>query len=278
MQEIDSRLRRLERRDWWLWWSAVVVMLLLTAAVASYSSSPAWREDDVILQFRLTQAVRGLIGLILIFVIYMSYQRVLIKRLRHQMAEQFKVMTKLELRADEFEKLAILDALTGLYNRRFAEQRLTEEMARAHRSTEPLAVLIVDLDDFKLVNDQFGHASGDLVLKHFADRLERAIRVSDVAVRWGGDEFLLILPNFRHGQVEDLLHRLLPVEVELPGRKVTVSLSAGWAHYQAGEQMEQLLERADQALLGRKRTGKNSGGVPATIPAPAEGFSPSGAK
>lgn len=278
MQEIERRLRRLERRDWWLWWSAIVVMVFLTVAIASYSFSSAWRQDDVVFQFRLTQAVRGLIGLILIFIIYMSYQRVLIRRLRHQVAEQFKVMTKLQVRAEEFEKLAILDPLTGLYNRRFAEQRLTEEVARAHRSSEPLTVLILDLDDFKPVNDQYGHATGDLVLRYFADRLERTIRVSDVAVRWGGDEFLLILPDFRRGQVEDLLRRLQPVEVELSSQKISVSFSAGWAHYQAGEPMEQLLDRADQALLSHKRTGKNWGGVPAITPASAQGFTPSETK
>lgn len=271
MQDLQAKLRRLERRDWWLWWLAVFILLLLTAAVGFSTLPTTWTPQDIVFQFNLTQAVRGLVGMVLLFIVYMTYQRVQVRRLRQQLAEQLEVMWKLQVRAQEFEKLAILDPLTGLYNRRFAEQRLREEIARAARSNEPLTVLLIDLDEFKQINDFYGHATGDLVLRHFSSRLEKVIRVSDVAVRWGGDEFLVLLPDFHHGSVEELLHRLEPIELQVQAQKLTVGFSAGWTDHQAGETPEQLLERTDQALYERKRTGKHFGrtNIPASQLAPS---------
>ncbi len=99
------------------------------------------------------------------------------------------------MRAKEFLKLAMLDPLTGLHNRRFAQERLVAEMARSGRHGHPLTVLMIDLDGFKQINDRYGHWGGDLVLKEFAQRLCRAIRGSDLAIRLGGDEFVVLLPE-----------------------------------------------------------------------------------
>src|SRR5438046_8978906 len=99
------------------------------------------------------------------------------------------------MQAEEFQEKAIRDTLTGLYNRRLAEERLMVEVTRSKRYGHPLSVLALDLNDFKLINDGYGHAAGDLVLKRFADRLKQAIRVPDLAARIGGDEFLVLLPE-----------------------------------------------------------------------------------
>ena len=95
----------------------------------------------------------------------------------------------MEVRTQEVYQLAVLDPLTGLYNRRSLEQRLAQEMSRSTRNGHPLTVLALDLDGLKQVNDRFGHPAGDELIKSFAERLNKVIRGSDLAVRLGGDEF-----------------------------------------------------------------------------------------
>lgn len=258
MRDIQNSLRRLERRDWWLWWAAVTVMLLLTAAVVSLSLPALFRESDRYFQFHLDLAVRALVALVLLFNLYTIYQQVLIKRLRHQMAEHVEMMALLKVRAEEFHKLATLDPLTGLYNRRLAEQRLAGEVSRSQRYGHPLTVLLLDLNDFKQINDRYGHAAGDAVLRTFAERLNNVIRASDLAVRMGGDEFMVILPECLAQQVQTLLDRLSRLEVDQQGEKIAVTFSAGWAGYRQGETPEQMLERADQALYADKRGQKSA--------------------
>jgi diguanylate cyclase (GGDEF)-like protein len=262
MQEIQDSLRRLERRDWWLWWTAVFVMLLLTLAVVSLSLPTIFRESNGYSQLNLSLAVHGLVGLVLLFNVYTIYQQVLIKRLRQQMAQHVEQMTSLKVRAEEFHKLATLDPLTGLYNRRLAEQRLTGEVSRSQRYGHPLTVLVIDLNGFKQINDRYGHAAGDLVLKLFAERLNRAIRASDLAVRMGGDEFMVLLPECQPEQVQTLLLRLNPMAVEFRGETIPVTYAAGWAGYRPGETAEQILERADQALYADKRAKKPAYSIP----------------
>jgi len=118
----------------------------------------------------------------------------------------------LQRQAEEFLRLAMLDPLTGLHNRRFCEERLTLEMSRSQRYERALTVLILDLDGLKQINDHYGHGAGDIALKTFAEGLNRSIRGSDLAVRMGGDEFVVLLPECRLGQVQGVLSRLHPLE------------------------------------------------------------------
>lgn len=256
LREIQARLRKLERRDWWLWSLAVVVMLLLTLAVVSLSFPELMKIEDQFFQFSLSQAVHGLVGLVLLFNTYTIYQQVMLKRLRRDLSSQLDDMSRLQARAEEFHKQATIDPLTGLYNRRYAEPRLAGEAARSQRYGHPLTVVAFDLNDFKQINDRYGHAAGDLVLKEFAVRLRRAMRVSDLAARLGGDEFLALLPECPAEQVETLLARLRPFEVEYHGERIPVTFSAGWVGYERGETPDQFLERADQMLYSRKRARK----------------------
>ncbi len=252
-QEIRRSLRRLERRDWWLWGYAVLVSVSLTAVVVVLSVSVLSRPDEPFFQFHIRQSVRGLVGLILLFNIYMIYQQFLLKRVRGQLAEQIEITAEQHIRAEEFLKVAMLDPLTGLHNRRFAEERLAAEIARAQRLGDSLTVLVLDLDEFKQLNDRYGHFAGDLALKEFAQRLTKAIRGSDLAVRIGGDEFLVLLPECQHGQVQHVLDRLRPLEIDQDGKKPSFTFSAGSTDYQPGELPEELLKRADAALYVNKR-------------------------
>jgi len=167
----------------------------------------------------LTEAVFGLITLIVLFNIYTVYQEILIKRLRQLLERQDHSYI--------LRNLAMIDPLTGLYNRHFAEQRLAAEVARSERRGHPLTVLTLDLNNSKQINDMYGHPAGDQVLQEFASRLNRVIRGSDLAVRLGGDEFLVVLPECTLEQLKVVLDRLSSFELDWQGQKIPVTFSAG---------------------------------------------------
>ena len=164
---------------------------------------------------------------------------------------------------DRIEHLALHDPLTGLPNSRLLVDRLSQALAAAKRAKRPMGVMYVDLDGFKPINDTYGHAAGDQVLKEFATRLRNALRETDSTARVGGDEFVAILGEI--GEEADAVRAAervittasLPFEVD--GRQVTVSASIGLALYpQHGEDGESLLQRADTAMYQAKRSGKNT--------------------
>lgn len=253
IRELQRRLDKLERREWFLWWAVVVVMLLLTTAVVSLSYPELLREANPFAQIQLSQSVRALVGLVLIFNIYTMWQHLQIRKLRGALAEQMAQMGELEMRAEQFYNLAVQDHLTGLYNRRYADERLAVELRRSQRHGQPLSVVMLDLDGFKLINDRHGHAAGDRVLREFAARLKRCIRSTDLAARIGGDEFMVMLLECPADKVQIFLDRLGEMEVELDGKKHPVGISTGWATCQKGDQPETLLDRADKSLYLRKR-------------------------
>lgn len=254
--ETEEKLSKLDRRDWWLWTAAVIVMLLLTFAVFSLSFPGVFRSDDPFFQYSLDRSVRGLIGLVLIFNAYTIYQQVTVKRLRKQFSQQIAEMRILQNRAQEYHRLAMIDPLTGLCNRRAAEERLAAEASRARRNGFDLTVISFDLDKFKQINDTYGHPAGDLVLKEFATQLKNATRLSDLAARMGGDEFLVLLPECPNSKVEHLLGRLRGMEVTCSGQQIPISFSAGWVGYQRGESTEEFLARADRTLYAEKRASQ----------------------
>jgi two-component system cell cycle response regulator len=195
-----------------------------------------------------------LLGLVLIFNVYTLYQQYLLRQLRNHLAGQIEVSTEQSVRAKTFYELAVLDPLTGLYNRRYCDDRLKAEIQRVQRNRLPLIAVLVDLDNFKDLNDRFGHPAGDLVLKEYSRNLNKTIRGSDFAVRMGGDEFLLVLPECPPEYVTLVMSRLSPFELNWEGEKVTVMCSRGWAQYNPDETPEQLLARADQALYKEKQS------------------------
>ncbi|HVB85901.1 MAG TPA: GGDEF domain-containing protein [Candidatus Dormibacteraeota bacterium] len=251
-----EKLRKLDRRQWWLWTSTVLVLLLLTIAVASFAFPAMLSREQSTYSFYLNQSVRALVGMVLIFSVYLVYQQLMIMRMRNQMADQLETLTKVENLTNEVYKLAALDQLTGLYNRRSGEQRLAEEISRAMRYARPLTVLMIDIDGLKEINDRMGHAAGDLMLKNFSERLQRAIRGSDLAVRLGGDEFMVILPECRVEEVGHVLSRVQGLEFEYEGNRIACRFSRGWTDYRPGEASAELLKRADDALYANKRASK----------------------
>jgi diguanylate cyclase (GGDEF)-like protein len=268
--QIRAKMKNLDRRQWWMWSTAVLIILVLTLCVASFAFPALMHVEQGTYSFFLSQAVRGLVGLVLIFSLYTIYQQLQINRIRAQIADQMDSVAKVEVLTEEVYKLAVLDPLTGLHNRRSGEQRLDEEIARSTRHVRPLTVLLLDIDGLKHCNDDYGHDAGDLMLRAFADRLKRAIRGSDLAVRQGGDEFLVILPECRAEEVRHVLARLSGVEIDCgKGKKLPITFACGWADYRPGETADELLKRADEALYEKKRKSKKvSASVKEAIPQP----------
>jgi len=254
---LREHLRKIDNRQWWLWTSTVLVLILLTVAVASFAF-PAILKEDSNYSFYLNQAVRALVGVVLLFSVYLVYQQMLLVRMRNQIADQFASIAKVESLTEEVYKLAALDQLTGLYNRRSGEQRLAEEMSRAARYERPLTLVMLDMDGLKQINDELGHGAGDAVLKAFAERIQRAIRGSDLAARMGGDEFMVVLPECKPEEVKHVLGRIEGLEVAHQDKKLSCRFSSGWTDYKPGETAEEFLRRGDEALYENKRAGKKS--------------------
>jgi diguanylate cyclase (GGDEF)-like protein len=154
--------------------------------------------------------------------------------------------------------LAHHDVLTGLCNRALFEENLRRQLAAAERAQQPVAVLAIDLDGFKAVNDQHGHAAGDQVLKEVASRITSTVRAYDVAARTGGDEFLVLLADIEPAAAHQLAERLVQALAQPYGEGLpSVSASVGVATSGAsGADVGSLLERADQALYAAKRAGR----------------------
>ena len=160
------------------------------------------------------------------------------------------------------ERQALVDGLTGVANRRHCEEALTSEISRADRLATPLTLVLADLDDFKAINDEHGHAAGDEVLREFAAVLRATLRDSDLAGRWGGEEFLMLLPGADAVGGAQLAERVRASLAERSflgrdGAVVSVTCSFGVAQHQAGWDERELFAAADRALYRAKREGKN---------------------
>lgn len=256
--EIRSSLRKAERRVLWMWGNAVIIILSLAALLVSFSVSLYLKGAKTIFGWDLSLAVRVLVGLVLVFTGHMIYQHFRLRIIQKKLAEQ-------QIEAEVFRRLAMYDPLTGLYNRRFAEQRLRAEIARSERRGLSMTVVLLDLNDFKKINDGYGHLVGDYVLKEFAKCLSHATRGSDLAVRWAGDEFMLLLLDCEVEQLSVVLKRLEGFAVVVHGKTLPVSFSLGWKAFEPGDTLEGLIEKADRDLYSHKAAAK-SPKEPSTVP------------
>jgi diguanylate cyclase len=158
-------------------------------------------------------------------------------------------------------ELATRDALTGLLNRRAMMERLGEESARHRRAVGALSVAMIDIDWFKRINDNHGHQVGDTVLRRFAELMRTELRAVDALARWGGEEFLLLMPGSRASAaaaaVERLRRRVNAADFATLAEGLTVTFSAGLAECIPGESNESVIERADRALYQAKQGGRD---------------------
>jgi len=172
--------------------------------------------------------------------------------------ELSRVNQQLQLQLDENRSLAERDALTRVANRYRLEKVLLEECERAQRFRLPLALVAMDIDDFKPINDRHGHGVGDQTLMSVVESLEACVRPGDLLARWGGDEFVVVLPKSTLESAKNLAERIRQSMSEVPtvgDFKITLSLGVVERH--AGEGPDALMARADQALYRSKAAGKD---------------------
>lgn len=160
------------------------------------------------------------------------------------------------------EKMAITDSLTGLYVRRYFYERLSEELMRSKRHGFNLALLMIDIDDFKRCNDTYGHLVGDAVLKEMARIISENVREIDIVARYGGEEMSIVLPETAAEKAfvaaERLRKRIDENVFKAYDEKLNLTVSIGVAIYpQDGADIDSIIEKSDQALYAAKKSGKN---------------------
>ncbi|AFJ01503.1 diguanylate cyclase (GGDEF) domain-containing protein [Methylophaga frappieri] len=200
--------------------------------------------------------------------------------LREQFGKQLRRLQKIARISDMYQKNMVdmneqleyhaqHDLLTDLPNRRFAINRLKELEAIYQRKQTPFCLALIDIDHFKAINDKFGHELGDMVLKVVAKVLKKGARKTDVCSRWGGEEFLLIVPDLALESAEQMVERILhevraiPWQTHLPGNNLDftvineITFSAGMTVFQTNESFDETIKRADDALYQAKQAGRN---------------------
>ncbi len=186
-----------------------------------------------------------------------------------KLPDRIELVARVRYHSRAYRALAVLrdqatrDGLTGVWNRKMIFDTLAQELARAGRESTPLSIVMADLDKFKNINDSFGHPAGDAVLQEASRRLSACVRAYDHVGRYGGEEFLIVLPNCDGEQARDLSERLrksvadAPVNAEGKELHITCSLGVAFTGTPNGISVAALVHAADEALYLAKQTGRN---------------------
>jgi len=201
-------------------------------------------------------------------------ERLLLISLLMDISERTRAERAVQVLQEELRKQSTHDALTGLHNRRFLEESFGRELLLAERTGHPVSVIMGDLDHFKAVNDRWGHLAGDEVLRVFGSQMKHNARASDITCRYGGEEFLLVLPGLtEEGAIEraELLRRTMEAtRVSYGASQITVTASFGVASFpRHGRTSDELIAAADNALYSAKSGGRNRVGLCSEPPDPS---------
>ncbi len=186
----------------------------------------------------------------------------LTSRLQHLRERLHRQKQELEAALEHIHQIALFDELTGLMNRRSMNELLAKECLRSDRSGRTFTVALLDIDHFKKINDNYGHRAGDIALKSFAETAEQAIRATDKIARWGGEEFLLILPETEPPScvmscLNRMRERITAIEINHEGQQFSFTVSIGFSTRRDNELIEHTIDRADQALYSAKQSGRD---------------------
>ena len=186
----------------------------------------------------------------------------LVDELQKANARLYAQLSEIQALENELREQAIRDPLTGLFNRRYLQVTLDREIARVKRTKQPVGIIIMDIDRFKLINDSYGHKAGDLILEALGELLKTNIRREDIACRYGGEEFVVVMPGASIKTAEEraeiIRTQIAALRVHYENWKIHVTVSVGVAAYPLhGETGEDVLIRADRALYHAKQEGRN---------------------
>jgi diguanylate cyclase (GGDEF)-like protein len=246
--ELKRELSLVQKRDSSLSRYSIFVSLLMVAAIITLAVMASHQGAGTYLKIRLIEAIFALVALIVLFNIYTIRQEFLIKQLHAQLTDK-------QAQFYGLRNQSMVDPLTGLYNRRFAQQRLSAEVARTQRMGHPLALVMLDLRQFGQINERLGREAGDQALREFAARMSSVIRGSDLAVRLDDNKFMMILPECATEQLNRVLTRLSPFELNWKGHQVPLQFTSACKQYQIGESSDEFIGRVEQSLVTAKRTG-----------------------
>lgn len=167
----------------------------------------------------------------------------------------------LQLLLEKVEQIARTDFLTGIANRRHAIDRMNEELSRFNRKGESFSLLMIDVDNFKTINDSYGHECGDYVLKNLAGVIQSVLRNHDMFARWGGEEFVIMLPgtdiNNAKTVAEKITNCVKAHTINYIDNLIGLTITIGVVQHQAGDDLDSLVKRADEAMYRGKKNGKN---------------------
>jgi len=256
----EDKLLRSERRDWQFWSVLVLGLFMLGLGFAIYSllvSPPsAWTAHGV--AQLVPPLLFGVIALLVLVNFYVAQKDSVIRGLESELVHQ-------KIEAELNRELALLDPVTEVYNRRYLRVLLAKEISRVNRYGKGLAVMMVDILGFRKVNERLGHTGGDVVLRQIAQLLQERLRNSDMIIRYGGDEFLLILPDTDDPGVQFLTGRLKESIAEWSRRsgmtEFGLTFSVGAARYSQGRSVDEIFRLAEQRMHQDRRSPGEPEGV-----------------
>src|SRR5579864_2633989 len=250
LARVSQQLSRLEKRDWELWVIVSITGIMVSVGLLDLILPGAFTGDMIDLHIVISRALGvGLFVLLALLNTYLVTKRFEMRRLREQLISS-------TLQNELIEQQSFTDPLTEIYNRRSLDHIAGQFISQARRRGTPLTFLMVDADNFKQINTKFGHLTGDFVLAELAALLKSSIRGSDAAVRYGGDEFLILLPDTTAAGAENVEKRItLKLDDwnkadNLEGFRLTLSIGA--VEWKDGQTLDEILDAADRKMYERK--------------------------
>jgi diguanylate cyclase (GGDEF)-like protein len=251
LANVNYELSKLEKRDWELWWIVSITGIVVGSGLLAVLLPAAFlKTDNLHLEITVPrQLVVGLMVLLVLLNTYLVSRRIELRRLRERMISS-TIQNEL-IRLQSFT-----DPLTEIYNRRSLEDLANRYVSHARRLKRPLTFMLIDVDRFKQVNTRFGHLTGDFVLAEIASLLRTSIRGCDAVVRYGGDEFLVILADASAADTGKVVERVQSYLNDWNGsahlEDFIVSLSIGIAQWTDGKTLDEVLDQADRDMYAKK--------------------------
>lgn len=252
LARVTTQLCKLEKRDWELWTIVSITGVLASFAVLAIALPGAFSNKSTVhfeVTFSRPLAV-GLVVLVSLLNAYLVGKRMELRRLREEL-----ISTTLQKQV--IEQQSFTDPLTEIYNRRSLDSVVSRYISHARRRKEPLTFLMVDMDKFKDINSHFGHLTGDFVLAEAANLLQNSVRGTDAVVRYGGDEFLILLADTTAEGAERVVSRIGSHLAEWNTAhhvdKLTISMSIGNAEWHDGQTLDEVLDIADRRMYDKKK-------------------------